>query len=148
MNTKDQGFKQALASLYKSLSERLKLKDVPRTLLVNNKDHAKLILGGTGSYDGKNKVIRLFVADRHPKDVLRTFAHEVIHHWQHENGQLDELYKDPEAEKDPQYAQNDPHLRKMEQQAYLLGNMLFRDWEDFEKNREGSNLGQLQVQDE
>ena len=28
------------------------------------------------------------------------------------------------------YAQNDDHLRKMEEDAYLRGNMTFRDWED------------------
>jgi hypothetical protein len=148
MNTKDEGFKKALASLYKSMSERLNIKDVPRTLLVDSKKNAKLLLGGTGSYNGEDKTIRLYTTNRHPKDVLRTFAHEVIHHWQQQNGKLDELYKDKESDKDPQYAQNDPHLRKMEKQAYLLGNVLFRDWEDDEKNKNGSEVGQLQVQDE
>ena len=33
----------------------------------------------------------------------------------------------------PGYAQKDPNLRKMEAEAYLLGNMLFRDWEDGKK---------------
>ena len=28
------------------------------------------------------------------------------------------------------YAQTDDHLRKMEEDAYLRGNMTFRDWED------------------
>ena len=28
------------------------------------------------------------------------------------------------------YAQNDEHLRNMEKEAYLQGNMCFRDWED------------------
>ncbi len=28
------------------------------------------------------------------------------------------------------YAQSDPHMRKMEEEAYLQGNMMFRDWED------------------
>ena len=31
---------------------------------------------------------------------------------------------------DPQYAQNDDHLRAMEKEAYLEGNMLMRDFED------------------
>ena len=37
---------------------------------------------------------------------------------------------------DPQYAQNDPWLRQMEKQAYLLGNILFRDWEDQKKAKD------------
>jgi hypothetical protein len=32
------------------------------------------------------------------------------------------------------YAQGNKHLRKMEMEAYLKGNMLFRDWEDSKKN--------------
>jgi hypothetical protein len=34
---------------------------------------------------------------------------------------------------DAKYAQNDTELRKAEKQAYLLGNMMFRDWEDGKK---------------
>ncbi len=34
---------------------------------------------------------------------------------------------------DTHYAQNDTELRKAEKQAYLLGNMIFRDWEDSKK---------------
>ena len=33
------------------------------------------------------------------------------------------------------YAQKDPHLRKMESEAYLKGNMCFRDWEDQYKSK-------------
>ena len=37
----------------------------------------------------------------------------------------------------PGYAQNDSHLRQLEQEAYLEGNMCFRDWEDtYKANQE------------
>ena len=36
---------------------------------------------------------------------------------------------------DPQYAQNDDHLRDMEKEAYLEGNLLMRDFEDNFKNQ-------------
>ena len=38
-----------------------------------------------------------------------------------------------DMETTPGYAQSNPKLRKMEAEAYLLGNMLFRDWEDGKK---------------
>lgn len=84
----------------------------------------------TGHYDPSNKSITLFAHGRHLKDVLRTFAHEMIHYYQDMEGQFDngELAHD-----DPQYAQNDPHLRKMEEDANLRGSMLFRDWTDNKK---------------
>ena len=31
------------------------------------------------------------------------------------------------------YAQKDPHLRKMEREAYTKGNLIFRDYEDLIK---------------
>ena len=34
----------------------------------------------------------------------------------------------------PTYAQDDEHMRDMEKEAYLKGNLLFRDWEDWYKN--------------
>ena len=37
----------------------------------------------------------------------------------------------------PGYAQSDKHLRGLEKEAYLVGNMCFRDWEDkYKANRE------------
>ena len=39
----------------------------------------------------------------------------------------------------PTYAQDDPHMRKMEMEAYLKGNLLFRDWEDWFKNYKQTN---------
>ena len=35
----------------------------------------------------------------------------------------------------PGYAQKDSHMRNMEKEAYLLGNLLFRDWEDGLKSK-------------
>lgn len=37
------------------------------------------------------------------------------------------------------YAQDDEHMRNMEKEAYLKGNLLFRDWEDFYKNYRQTN---------
>ena len=42
----------------------------------------------------------------------------------------------------PTYAQDDPHMRKMEMEAYLKGNLLFRDWEDWYKNYKQTNSNQ------
>lgn len=124
-------FKSLLAKLFSHLRNELKLKTLPSIHLISDPVNAKKILGKTGYYDSNNKKICLFITDRHPKDILRSFAHEVIHHWQHENKQLDKSKK--AGESDPQYAQNDPWMRQMEKQAYLLGNILFRDWEDGKK---------------
>lgn len=41
-----------------------------------------------GRYDNVNDIIYLVAKDRHPKDVLRTLAHELVHYQQ---GQQDRL---------------------------------------------------------
>lgn len=143
MKKDDPGFRKALASLGKYLVEKINVQQIPRVILSVNKENSKKLLGKTAHYDPNGSAITLFIEDRWPKDILRSFAHEMVHHRQNEKGWLDQSSAESN---DPQYAQHDKHLRKMEKQAYLAGNMLFRDWEDEEKNKEESELGQLQVQ--
>jgi hypothetical protein len=90
-------------------------------------------LGKTGFYKPDDKSISVFITNRHPKDILRSVAHELVHYQQDCDGRLTqhlekELY-------DKRYAQNNPDLRKFEEEAYLKGNMIFRDWEDNYKNQ-------------
>lgn len=129
MDISEEKFKQLVGKLLKYMMERLSIKKSPsRLILKNNEENAKKELGWTGNYNPEDKSITLFITNRHHVDILRSFAHEVIHHWQNENEQLNKP-----AKPEDQYAQKDPHLRKMEKQAYLLGNMIFRDWEDIER---------------
>jgi hypothetical protein len=118
--------------LFFYLKTNLGLKSTPKLVLREDIQNAKHILGKTGYYDPKEQKIVLFTTERHPKDILRSFAHEVVHHWQNEKGELES--QNESAAGDPEYAQHDPQLRKMEKQAYLVGNMMFRDWEDGLKN--------------
>ena len=129
-------FKSSLGQLYAYQKKQLKLKTDPSVHLISDEVNARKLLGRTGYYDPDKKKICLYITGRHPKDILRSFAHEVIHHWQHENKQLEKSEKREGVNSDPQYAQNDPWLRQMEKQAYLLGNMMFRDWEDGKKAKD------------
>ena len=127
-------FKRNVGKLFTELKKKLSIKQSPKLFLVEDKDNADNQLGKTAYYDKDGKVIKLYITERHPKDILRSFAHEVIHHWQNENGAL-KSPSDNMSEQDPKYAQNDPVLRKAEKQAYLLGNIMFRDFEDNLKNK-------------
>lgn len=91
------------------------------------------ILAPTGHYDPTSKAIVLFIANRHPKDILRSFTHEMRHHHQNLTGMLnmDEVGNTS----DPNYAQNNKHLRSIEEDAFLKSNMLFRDWADKKKHK-------------
>jgi Zn-dependent peptidase ImmA (M78 family) len=127
-------FMSNLAKLYSHLQKELGLKTTPKVILGTDQKNADKMLGKTGYYDPNKHSIHLFITDRHPKDILRSFSHEVVHHWQHEHKQLEK--GNSGEEHDPQYAQNDAWMRQMEKQAYLLGNMMFRDWEDGKKAKD------------
>jgi hypothetical protein len=105
--------------------KHLKFNKSPNIAFESDLENAKNILGKTAQYEPASMTISVFVDDRHPKDIMRSLSHELVHHAQNCDGQFDQNLGMGEG-----YAQNDKHLRKMEEDAYLRGNMCFRDWED------------------
>ena len=118
-------FNQALGGIYRDAVKKFNIRTTPKLTLKQDKENASQTLGRTAYYDPENLTIALYITGRHPKDVLRSFAHELIHHVQNERGDL----HGGDAS-NPQYAQQDDHLRNMEKEAYLEGNLLMRDFED------------------
>jgi len=118
-------FKQALIGIYRDGCKKFNIRTTPKVILRQDEENGSMTLGRTAYYDPTELIIVLYTTNRHPKDILRSFAHELIHHVQNERG---DLHLGDSS--DPQYAQNDEHLRKMEMEAYLEGNMLMRDFED------------------
>ena len=97
-------------------------------------------LGKTAHYDPNAMEITIYVDGRHPKDIMRSFSHELVHHNQNEAGMFDKINNTGAG-----YAQSDPHLRKMEKEAYLKGNMCFRDWEDGYKSSNPNILNERRI---
>ena len=69
--------------------EKLNISSCPRVILVYDDQNAKDFFGKTGSYDPKTQTIHVYVKDRHPKDITRSFAHELFHHKQNLDGKMD-----------------------------------------------------------
>ena len=101
----------------------------PRLFLKGDSQNAKNPLGKTAYYDPEQKSITIYTTGRHPKDVMRSISHELVHHAQNCRGEFDKPHQMGDG-----YAQNDSHMREMEREAYEVGNMCFRDWEDGLKN--------------
>ena len=118
-------FRRAFKELYQDAKEKYNIKQAPKLILRKDEDNAKKLFGRTAYYDTEDSTIVVFITNRHPKDILRSYCHELIHHVQNERGEL----KLGDAS-DPKYAQRDDHMRKMEMEAYLKGNLLLRDFED------------------
>ena len=117
--------KKAFVDLYKEAKEKFNIKKAPNLILRHDKENAKKTFGRTAYYDPNESTIVVFITNRHPKDILRSYCHELIHHVQNERG---DLMKGVALS--PTYAQDDDHMREMEKEAYLEGNLLLRDFED------------------
>ena len=121
--------KKYLKELYSYLKIKMdKIDRDPKVFFHEDENNADDILGKTGYYDPENEEIHLYVTNRHPKDILRSFAHEVVHHEQNCSGFTDTIDMSKTSELD--YASKDPGLRKAEKDAFTRGNMFFRDWTD------------------
>jgi Zn-dependent peptidase ImmA (M78 family) len=69
------------------VQQELNLQTLPEIKIVNQVPDTD---GTTfGRYDNTNNFIYIVTQDRHPKDVLRTLAHELVHYQQ---GQQDRLH--------------------------------------------------------
>ena len=115
-----------IGSFYPYAQKRLGFDKPVGVNLISDPENAKDPLGKTAYYDPNKMEITLFVDKRHVKDMLRSFSHELVHHGQNCRGEFDGKMEVVKG-----YAQKDPHMRKMEAEAYLMGNgFLIRDWED------------------
>ena len=109
---------------------RYKLQNKPKIIFAQDKKNSMKPFGKTAHYDPVGQCITVYTTGRHMKDCLRSLAHELVHHLQNERGDLMGM-----GATTPGYAQKDPHMRKMEKEAFLIGNMCFRDFEDRLKNQ-------------
>ena len=103
--------------------------------LQSDQENSKKALGRTAFYDPNTDEVTIYVDGRHIKDIMRSIAHELVHHTQNCRGEFE-----GGCAADDGYAQTDSHLRGMEREAYEKGNMLFRDWEDGYKRVYGENI--------
>jgi hypothetical protein len=118
----------AFVSLSKFMIDNgMNIKPLPKIKVIkDDKENASDLLGKTAYYDPNNKSITLFTMDRHPKDILRSFSHEMVHHEQNLNGKLNNINTTNTNE--------DGDLPEIEREAYEKGNIMLRNWEDTIKN--------------
>lgn len=108
------------------LDKKMSITPIPNIEIKQDVDAATDVFGPTAYYDSTNKIVCLYVLGRHPKDVLRSFCHEMIHHMQNMEGRLPAF--------NTSNTQEDTTLNEIEKEAHALGSMTFREWEDTVKN--------------
>jgi len=93
----------------------------PPTLIFQSDPRNYGVLSKTAQYDPSTQEITIYVDGRHMKDILRSFAHELVHHHQNEQGRLSGA----------NVTQGEQDFDDIEGEAYHTGNLkLFRKWED------------------
>jgi signal recognition particle GTPase len=112
-------------SLYSYAQKQMGFKNAADIVFQTDPENAEKDLGRTAHYHPDTHTVTIYTDRRHIKDILRSIAHELVHHDQNCNG----AFKEP-FESGPGYAQKDNRLRNLERDAYERGNMIFRDWED------------------
>ena len=128
----EQEFQKLLSHFYQFAKNRIGFEKDASISFVSDPQNSVELLGKTAHYDPSQMGVTIYTDRRHPKDILRSVAHELVHHKQNCDGKMQNL--NPTT---PGYAQQDSHLRGLEEEAYLKGNMCFRDGEDnYKTNQE------------
>lgn len=108
------------------IDQGMNIQPLPEVKVRYDEQESSNFFGKTAYYDPNNKEVVLYAQGRLPKDVCRSFAHEMIHHIQNIEGRLENIGTTNTNE--------DSHLQEIEKEAYLQGNITFRNWEDSLKN--------------
>jgi len=111
----------------------------PTINFMHDEQNAGNVLGKTAYYQPDREAITVFTTGRHPKDVLRSLSHEMVHHFQNCEGRLQNITTGEG------YTQKDSNMRELEREAYESGNINFRDWEDNYKSTIKEQKGETRM---
>ena len=86
MSFLDDNKKEKLNEFVKFVKKELGIKSVPTITILNGRGDIKT----TANYDylKEKKIIKVVGKNRMLVDILRSIAHELVHHMQYENGKL------------------------------------------------------------
>ena len=129
-------YKQEIVDLTKHMLKKgMNIKPLPKVVFKHDdKENAQNFLGKTAYYDPNNMMIVLYTEGRHPKDIARSYAHEMIHHIQNLEDRLENISTTNTLE--------DDHLNDIEREAYTRGNMVFRNYTDGKDGEEVTSLNE------
>jgi hypothetical protein len=120
-------FIEKLVSLTSYMMDHISIEPLPDiNFIEDDVENAKNFFGRTAYYNPEEKSITLYTYGRLPKDVLRSYSHEMIHHKQNLEGKLQNI--------NTQNINEDDYLKELELEAYRDGNgRFFREWENLQQ---------------
>ena len=111
--------------MYDHFAQKYGFKKPPVVVFDSDPSNQSNVLGKTAYYDPSTLEIHIYTDGRHPKDMLRSIAHELIHHRQNLEGRLNVGGYHGEG-----YYLKNEELKKLEQEAMKDGNETLREYED------------------
>ena len=114
--------------------EGLKIDPLPELILLGSEEQSNdksNLLIATGGYSPMTSQIFLYIDNRHLKDILRSYCHELVHHMQN----LDNHDYVMRVFNQPEDLVDNPQLEEIEGDAYLKGNLLFRRFTEWFKRQ-------------
>jgi len=111
--------------MYDHFEQKYGFKKPPVMVFDTDPDNQHNVLGKTAYYNPESLQIHIYTDGRHPKDMLRSIAHELIHHRQNLEGRLNVGGYHGEG-----YYLKNKELKKLEQEAMKDGNETLREYED------------------
>ena len=124
-----------IQGMYDYFDQKLGFHKPPTMIFDSDPSNEANVLGKTAYYDPNSLEIHIYSDGRHPKDMLRSIAHELIHHRQNLEGRLDVGGYHGEG-----YYLENKELKKLEHEAMLEGNALMREYEDTLKRKEKKEM--------
>ena len=121
---KDINLIEKLATLTQHMLDKgMNIEPLPNLEFINgDSENARDFFGKTAYYNPNTQTIVLYTEGRHPKDIARSYTHEMIHHIQNLEGRLGNITTTN--------TQEDDDLNDIEAEANLKGTMTFRNWTD------------------
>ena len=112
-----------IEEIVKFLRTKMDIDPLPKIRLDQTSNPEDELFIKTGYYEPVSNELVLFIDNRHIKDILRTFCHEMVHRNQNladPDGFASKTSNLPLAE--------DEELKQIESEAFLYGNLLFREF--------------------
>jgi hypothetical protein len=127
--------KTHINGMYDYFDQKLAFQKPPVMVFDSDPSNQANVLGKTAYYDPSSLEVHVFTDGRHPKDMLRSIAHELIHHHQNLEGRLDVGGYMGEG-----YYLKNEKMKALEDEAMEKGNGLMREYEDNLKLGEKTNM--------
>ena len=109
------------------LDKGMKIAPLPEIKIRYDEQEANDFFGKTAYYNPGDREVVLYAMGRHPKDVCRSFTHEMIHHIQNLEGRIGN------GRIKTTNVNEDDYLQSIEKEAHEKGSYIFREWEDSTK---------------